>query len=110
MRKVVVACISAGFLLALGANAHANRLGSDSTAKDWLTAPADERSGWAQRMANLFNKDAPFADALHGCLARALGGADDAEETLVSEIYESELTHLTAVCVTKLISPLAASD
>src|SRR6476469_8493315 len=84
MRKFVVACLSAGFLLALGANAHANRLGSESTGKDWLTAPADERSGWVQRMANLFNKDAPFADALHGCLARTLGGADDAEETLVS--------------------------
>lgn len=110
MRKVVVARLSAGLLLTLGANAQANGLGSDSTGKDWVTAPADERSGWAKRTANIFNKDVPFADAVHGCLARALGAADDAEETLVSEIYESELTLITAACVTKLISPDAASE
>lgn len=60
MRKVVVARLSAGLLLTLGANAQANGLGSDSTGKDWVTAPADERSGWAKRTANIFNKDVPL--------------------------------------------------
>ena len=63
-----------------------------------------------RRAANIFNKDAPFADAVDGCLQGVLGAADDAEETLVSEIHESELTLITAVCVTKLISPDTTSE
>ena len=41
---------------------------------------------------------------MHGCLARALGAADDAEETVVSEIHQRELAHLTAARVTTLIA------
>ena len=110
MRKVGVATLSAGVLLALGASAQADRLRSDSTGKDWLTAPTEERSGWAKRTANIFNKDAPFADAVHGCLARTLSAAEDAQATEVSEISQSELANLTAACVVTLISPDAASD
>ena len=95
MRKVGVATLSAGAFLA---SAQANELGSDSTGKDWLTTPAEQRSGWARRTPNISNKDASFADAVDGCLK------------VPCEMHESELTSLTAACVTKLLAPEAANE
>ena len=50
------------------AGAKAKELHADSTGGDWLMAAGEERSEWVERMARIFNKEAPFASAVEGCL------------------------------------------
>ena len=73
-RKNVVAAVSAGSLvLAIDAGAQANRLDGESLGEDWLMAGVEDQVAWAKRMAEIFNKDEAFANALEGCLAGTLG-------------------------------------
>ena len=53
-------------------------------------------------MAEIFNKDAAFANALEGCLAGTLGITEGFAGVANQEIRQIELSNLTAACITAM--------
>ena len=102
-RKNVVAAVLAGSLvLAIDAGAQANRLDGESLGEDWLMAGVEDQVAWAKRMAEIFNKDEAFANALEGCLAGTLGITEGFAGVVIQEIRQIELSNLTAACITAM--------
>ena len=102
MKTIVAAALGASLVLAIGAGAQANRLDGESLGEDWLMAGAEEQVAWAKRMAEIFNKDATFANALEGCLAGTLGITEGFAGVANQEIRQIELSNLTAACITAM--------
>ena len=73
MQKVRVAMLAVFIVFGAVAGAKAKELHADSTGGDWLMAAGEERSEWVERMARIFNKEAPFASAVEGCLNSIAG-------------------------------------
>ena len=103
MQRVRVAMLAVFIVFGAVAGAKAKELHADSTGGDWLMAAGEERSEWVERMARIFNKEAPFASAVEGCLTQSLAG-EDIENAAVDEMRLSELPLLTAACITSLNS------
>ena len=102
MKNVVAAALAGSLVLAIAAGAQANKLDGASLGEDWLMAAVEEQSAWTQRMAEIFNKDAAFANALEGCLAGTLGITEGFAGVANQEIRQIELSNLTAACITAM--------
>lgn len=104
MPVIRVAALAACILLGFAAGAKARDLQSESTGGDWLVAGVEERTEWSERMARIFNKEAPFANSVESCLTQTLGG-EGIEDAALDEMRQTELPLLTAACITSIAGP-----